>query len=265
MVDGPRAPLFVPADRPDRIAKAAGTRADAVICDLEDAVAADAKAAARDGLVLPTDGPAMIVRINAAGTSWHAADVDKVRRLEPAAVMLPKCETATIVAEVVSALGGCPVIALIESGLGLANAREIARVPGIRCLAFGSIDYAADLNCSHLREILLPARHELVIASRAAGLSAPLDGVTTQIDDDAAVQSDAAHARSIGMGGKMTIHPKQTEHVLRAFAPDAAQISWARRVLQAPDGASRIDGEMVDAPVRARARAICAEADRLGL
>lgn len=259
MVTAIRAPLFVPASRPQRFARAAASGADAVILDLEDAVAADAKEAARAALdVAFTDLP-VIVRINAHGTQWHGADLAAVAALKPAAVILPKAGEAAAVCAVAAALGGVPVIALIESALGLANARAIAAA-GVARLAFGSVDFCADLGCAHLRDVLLPARSELVLASRLAGIAAPIDGVTVQLDDLSVSHDDAAHARALGMTGKFCIHPKQIAEVRRAFAPTQKEIDWAQRVVASGDGAVLVDGAMADGPVRIRARAILAEA-----
>lgn len=250
-----RAPLFVPANRPERFAKAAASGADAVILDLEDAVAVDAKDIARDALQVGFTDLPVLVRINAAGTAWHEADLGAVAALGCAAVILPKAEdpaTCTRVAQ----LTGRPVIALIESALGLANARAIAQAEGVMRLAFGSVDFCADLGCEHLRDVLLPARSELVLASRLAGIAAPIDGVTVQLDDMSVSSSDTTHARALGFTGKLCIHPRQIAAVLGAFAPTEQQIEWARKVLASGDGAVSVDGAMVDEPVRIRARAI---------
>ncbi|MDR5652131.1 HpcH/HpaI aldolase/citrate lyase family protein [Ruixingdingia sedimenti] len=255
-----RAPLFVPANRPERFAKAAASGADAVILDLEDAVPADAKATARDALDCGFTGLPVIVRINAAGTPWHADDLAAVARLRVAAVMLPKSEDPADLARVSAAVGK-PLIALVETGRGLTNARALAAAPGVVRIAFGSVDYCADLGCAHLREVLLPARSELVLAARLAGIAAPIDGVTTRLDDPAVTHDDAAHARALGMTGKLCIHPAQIAQVKRAFAPGEAEIDWARRVLASGDGAVSVDGAMVDEPVRIRARAILAQAE----
>ncbi|WBU63479.1 HpcH/HpaI aldolase/citrate lyase family protein [Paracoccus aerodenitrificans] len=260
LIETVRAPLFVPANRPERFAKAAASGADAVILDLEDAVADADKAAARAKLRCDfTDLPVM-VRINASATSPHEADLAAVADLKPAAVILPKAELPSEI-EAVSRQTDVPVIALIESALGLANARAIAGVDGAVRLAFGSIDYCADLGCEHLRDILLPVRTELVLASRLAGIAAPIDGVTAQLDDPRISHDDARHARDLGMTGKLCIHPKQIDAVKRAFAPTPAEIDWAERVLAAGDGAVSVDGAMVDAPVRIRARAILSRRD----
>lgn len=253
-----RAPLFVPANRPERFVKAAASGADAVILDLEDAVAPDAKDAARAALRKDFTRLSVIVRINAIGTPAHAADVAAIAALRPAAVILPKSEDAASV-QVVAQAVGVPLIALVESAVGLANVRQIAAAPGVHRLAFGSVDFCADLGCAHLREVLLPARSELVLASRLAGIAAPIDGVTVQLDDLSVSHGDAAHARALGMTGKLCIHPKQIFEVKRAFAPSVAEIDWASRVLASGDGAVAVDGAMVDEPVRIRARAILAQ------
>lgn len=257
MVATLRAPLFVPADRPERFAKAAASGADAVIVDLEDAVAPERKDQARSALMgLPGRVP-VIVRINAAGTPWHDADLLALRGLAIAAVMLPTAEDVATVAAVASSLSGkAPIIALIESAKGLSEARRIAALPGVVRLAFGSVDFCVDLGMDHLREALLPARLELVLASRLAGIAAPIDGVTTNFNDLALVRDDACHARALGMRGKLCIHPRQVAEVTRAFAASKAEMDWARRVLVAGDGAVAVDGAMVDEPVRQRARQI---------
>lgn len=258
MVAATRAPLFVPANRPERFAKAAISGADAVILDLEDAVAADAKDLARAALDKGFASLPVIVRVNAHGTPWHLADLAAAAALRPAAVVLPKAESASVTAQVISALGGVPVIALIESAAGLANVHAIARA-GVARLAFGSVDFCADLGCEHLREVLLPCRSALVLASRLAGIAAPIDGVTVRLDDLHLSAEDAAHARALGMTGKLCIHPKQIAPVRAAFAPSEAELDWARRVLASGDGAATLDGAMVDEPVRLRARAVLAQ------
>ncbi len=177
--------LFVPADRPERFVKAFGAGADAVILDLEDAVATDRKDAARESILRIRDKLAsppcpVVVRINPPGQMAHEADLRAVASLPLAAVMLPKAEMPEIVTAV-AATTGHPVMALIESARGLAAARAIAQT-GAR-LVFGSIDFAADIGCAHSREALLAARSELVIASRLAGQAAPIDGVTVEVRD----------------------------------------------------------------------------------
>ncbi|MCC7319679.1 MAG: CoA ester lyase [Rubellimicrobium sp.] len=263
MVGHVRAPLFVPANRPERFARAAASGADAVILDLEDAVPPPDKDRARGALGTGFTDLPVLVRLNAAGTPWHGADVAAAAGLALAAVILPKAEDPALCARLADATGK-PVIALIESARGIANARAIAAAGGVVRLAFGSVDFCADLGCRHLREVLLPVRLELVLASRLAGIAAPLDGVTVRLDDPLAAGDDADHARALGMTGKLCIHPAQVDPVLRAFAPTPAEVDRARRILAAGEGAVRVDGEMVDEPVRIRARAILAQAGQAG-
>lgn len=253
------APLFVPANRPDRFEKAAQSGADAIILDLEDAIATDSKNDARAALRCDFTDLPVIIRINPAGTPWHDADLAAVLTLPVAAVLLPKAEAgATLTATAGKLAGHAPVIALIETARGIASARAVATTPNIARLAFGSVDYCADLDCAHLREILLPARCEMVLAARLAELPAPIDGVTTALDDMSVTASDAEHARALGMTGKLCIHPKQIDVVKRGFAPTAAELDWARRVLASGDGAVSVDGAMVDEPVRIKARTLLA-------
>lgn len=256
------APLFVPADRPERFAKAALSGADAIIIDLEDAVAPARKALARAELcrrgVLPQNIP-LYVRLNARATPWHAEDMAAVAGLDVAGVILPKTESPADVQAVAALLKGREIIALLESAAGLAAARQIAGAGATTRLAFGSIDFCADLGMAHTREALLLARCELVLASRLGGLPAPLDGVTASLGDGQLAEEDARYAAALGFGGKLCIHPAQIAPVKRGFEPSEAEMAWAERVLAAADaGAAAIDGAMVDAPVRARARRILA-------
>lgn len=264
-VDTIALPLFVPADRPERLAKAVAAGPDAVIADLEDAVAPDAKTAARERLAealagLPAGTP-LLLRINAKGTAWHAHDVAAAAGLPLAAIVLPKAESGTDILRVAGETG-LPVVALVESARGIDRIDEVA---GAACrLAFGSIDYAADLAIGHTRQALAHARARIALASRLAGLPAPIDGVTAAVHDLGLLADDCAHAREMGFAGKLLIHPAQIAPARAAFLPSAVEMDWARRVLQAaPEkGAFMLDGAMVDAPVLARARQILARAPR---
>ena len=250
------APLFVPGDRPHLFAKAAASEADAIILDLEDAVAPAAKADARSALSTTFTDLPVIVRINALGTTWFADDLEAVLSLPIAAVMLPKADLQATSETVIAFGGAFPVIALVETARGLSEARQVASMPGVDRLAFGSIDFAADLGADHGREALLSARHELVFASRLGSLSAPLDGVTVSLTDIDGIQSDAHHARSLGFGGKLCIHPAQVKPVISGFEPSAKEVDWARRVIACGDGVATLDGTMIDPPVKARAYAV---------
>ncbi|WP_043836453.1 HpcH/HpaI aldolase/citrate lyase family protein [Muricoccus aerilatus] len=260
MNGAPIVPLFVPGDRPERFEKAASSGADAVIIDLEDAVAPERKEAARRAAATASLALPVFVRVNAAGTPWHAEDLAALSGAALAGVILPKAEDPAALATLRALLPDeGVVVALVESARGLAGTRELARAAGR--LAFGSMDYAADLGCAHTREALLTARSELVLASRLAGLPAPLDGVTAAIGDEALTEADARHAAELGFGGKLLIHPRQVAPALRGFAPGEEEVAWARRVLASEgDGAVKVDGAMIDAPVRMRAERILARA-----
>ncbi|MFI5611034.1 HpcH/HpaI aldolase/citrate lyase family protein [Amycolatopsis sp. NPDC051903] len=256
--------LFVPGNRPDRFAKAAASGADAVLCDLEDAVAPDAKSAARDAVVGWVRSEPAVVRVNAADTPWHAADLAALRGLPGVlAVVLPKA-SPDAVAATASALGEVPVWALIETARGIRDADAIASVAAR--LVFGNVDFGLDAAVTATgpdeRELLY-ARSRLVIASRAADLPAPLDGVTTDLDDPAAAATAARLSRNLGFGGKLCLHPKQVAAVREAFAPSAEELAWARSVVEAAgssEGAAvRVDGQMIDRPRLELARRLLAE------
>jgi citrate lyase subunit beta/citryl-CoA lyase len=250
--------LFVPGDRPDRFGKATAAGADIVIVDLEDAVSPSRKDAARSALrAAAVNWSQLMIRINGTTTSFHDEDLALVAELGPAAIMVPKAEDADAFNRLP---GNVPAIALIESARGLANARNLAALEGVARLAFGSIDFCADLGCAHEPEPLLFARSELVLASRLAGIPAPLDGVTSNIHDAPLVEIEARHARTLGMGGKLCIHPAQIAPCRAGFRPSDAEIAWARSILvDSGSGVATVGGQMVDAPVRRRAEAILAQ------
>jgi citrate lyase beta subunit len=197
-----------------------------------------------------------VVRVNGAGTEWHTEDLAAVRgKSGVRAVMLPKADDVDVVAGVVAALRGMPVFALVESARGIREADAIAEVPGVTRLVFGNVDFGLDAGTTvsdvDERELLY-ARSRLVVASRAAGLAAPIDGVTTNLDDPAEAAVAARRARHLGFGGKLCLHPRQIGPVTAAFSPDEAELAWARRVLAAAGdsagAAVRVDGQMIDRP-----------------
>jgi citrate lyase subunit beta/citryl-CoA lyase len=254
--------LFVPGDRPDRFAKAVATGAAAVVCDLEDGVAPSAKRTARAAVAHWLSEHRAYVRINGADTPWHAEDVAAVaERPELLGVMLPKAETG---ADFHALPPGIGVIPLIETAIGVQNAPAIAAAPGVQRLAFASIDFALDAGTAESDEALLYARSRLVLASRAARIAPPLDGVTADLDDPEVTAAAARRARQLGFGGKLCVHPGQVAPVVAAFAPSDEDIAWAREVIDATatsNGAAiRVGGRMVDKPELQRARRIIAAA-----
>jgi len=201
------------------------------------------------------------LRINACDTEGHADDLALLALPGVAGVLLPKAEDAERVRGVAAHLRpGVPLMPLVESALGVWNAREVAGADGVSRLAFGSIDFQLDTGIVGDREELLYARSRLVLASRVAGRLAPVDGVTTSLDDEVVLAADVAAARRLGFGGKLCIHPKQVATVNAGFRPPAAELEWARRVVAAAraagDNAVRVDGKMVDKPVIERAQAL---------
>jgi len=257
----PRTYLFVPGNRPERFAKALASGADAIVLDLEDAVAPAAKDEAREAVArwaadLPGDEARsrIVVRVNEAGTPAFDADVQLLRAAALPLVMLPKAESAAQVLAVEQALPGAQVLALIESARGIAAAHEVAAAPAVQRLVFGTLDYALDLDLDIAEHAdgLAHAASVIAIASRVAGLPPPVAGVTPQLDDDARLRGDVAWARRHGFGAKLCIHPRQVAAVHDALAPSPAALEWARRVIAADadsPGAAQLDGRMIDRPV----------------
>jgi len=180
------------------------------------------------------------------------------------AVVVPMADDPAALARLHARLGrDVEIVALIETACDVVRAVEVASTPGVSRLAFGHLDFAADIDSSIEDEAMLMARSSLVVASRAAGLPGPVDGVTTALDDPAVSGADAARARRLGFPGKPCIHPSQVGAVNAAFTPNVDEIAWAHRIIEASTagGAVRVDGHMVDAPVIIKARAILARAE----
>jgi len=282
----PRSYLFVPADRPERIDKALASGADAVIVDLEDAVAPGAKGAAREALVTwleqgshgpvaadvtqhqrePVNQPALLVRVNSTSTAWFEDDLQACAHPAIQGLVLPKAERVDELARVTAALPGRALLPLVETAAGMDGARALAGAPSVQRLVFGSLDFQADLDIEDDGDALLLFRSHLVWMSRLGGIAAPVDGVTTNLQDPAVTAADARRARALGFGAKLCIHPRQVKAVHEAFMPSADQLDWARRVLAAAQAAGgsavAVDGKMVDAPVLLRARALLGSAER---
>jgi citrate lyase subunit beta / citryl-CoA lyase len=255
--------LFVPGDRPDRFDKALNSGAEETICDLEDGVAPERKSAARDAIAgWLGDQRSAWVRINGVATQWHAEDVAALAgQAGLRGVLLPKAESAEALLRLRAELGPTvDLIALIETAVGIHRAIDIAGCDAVDRLAFGSLDYALDINADGSDDSLLLARSTLVIASRVAGKPAPIDGATTTLDDPTLLRHEAGRAAGLGFGGKLCVHPSQLAPVAEAFRPSEDDIAWARRVVEATSsggsGASALDGVMIDEPVMERARRI---------
>lgn len=261
--------LFVPATQPERLPKALASGADLVIADWEDAVAPADKERARTALAdalatLPAPQRArLLVRINSEGTPWFAADLQALAQLTAqglAGAVVPKAERAQTLQAVAQAAGPqAALVPLVESVAGLAAAEALAAAPQVARLAFGHLDFQVDagMACADDEQELLPVRMALVLASRRAGLAAPIDGVTVDTRNPERMGRDAERARRMGFGGKLCIHPAQVPVLHAAFDPDEAAVTHAQRVRQALEqaggGVCVLDGRMVDAPVLAQA------------
>ena len=261
----PRTYLFVPGNRAERFGKALASGADAVVLDLEDAVAADAKDTAREaiaqwaGSASQTERERIVVRVNDAASAWLAADLRLLRSAGLSTVMLPKAESEEQVRQVCADLPGARVLALIETAVGVAQVDAVATASGVTHLVFGTLDFALDLDLdiTDHSDGLAHAAARIALASRLAGLAPPVAGVTPQLDDEARLLADLAFSRRHGFGAKLCIHPKQIAPLHAALTPTDEAIAWARRVLAADassPGASRLDGRMVDRPVVLQAR-----------
>lgn len=265
-----RSLLFVPGHRPDRFVKALATAAGAVILDLEDAVAPQDKAAAREHVrafvqqAEPAQRARLLVRINPLDSPEHTGDLQALRSLRdhpPAGVVLPKASDVDTLVAVAEAAGpGVALLPLIESADGWAQVDALARAPGALRLVFGHLDFQLDMGMAadEAQTELMPVRLALVAASRRAGLAPPVDGITPDVGDAAACDTETRRALRLGFGGKLCIHPRQVALVHVAFAPSAAERDWAQRVLAANQTAQgavfQFEGRMVDAPVLAQAR-----------
>lgn len=263
----PRSLLAVPAGNPRYLRSALRRPADAVMPDLEDAVAPDAKEQARSEILRILADPAtvdasLMVRVNDPcgdlGRRDLAALAPHTGRL--AAVVVPKSGAGSVAA--VLGLLAVPVVALIETAAGVEEAYDIARQDHVVGVLFGSVDYTAELVSRggwHVRD--LHWTKSRIVNAAAAGGAWVLAGPWTALDDEPGLRAEIEADRALGFAGKLCIHPAQVDVVNEAFAPSREQRDWARRVLDAlgpagDAGAVRIDGQMIDRPLIAQARHI---------
>ncbi|WP_166845347.1 CoA ester lyase [Isoptericola sp. BMS4] len=272
--------LFCPADRPDRYAKALD-RADAVILDLEDAVAVGRKEAARAALVGTALDPArVVVRVNAVGTPDHDADLAALARTTYRTVMLPKADGHFV--GPLLAPDGAPyaVVALCETAAGVLAAPALAARPDVVALAWGAEDLVASLGGTSsrgadglYRDVARHARSAVLLAAAASGKAA-IDAVHLDLDDLDGLRDEALDAAACGFAATMCVHPSHVPVLRAAYAPSQAEVERAREVLaaaagrtaaltEAEDGTPGADpgvltvgGQMVDAPALRHAEAV---------
>lgn len=279
--------LFAPGNHPRRVEKALSLEADAVILDLEDACPVAEKVATREVVVAACQqsrtGLAYI-RVNATTTEWGYADLVAVVRKGVDGIMLPKVETADelraadwVIANLEKERGLTPgaidLLPIIETAKGITNLRAIATAgTRTRRISFGAGDFTLDVAMAWTRNEaeLLPYRSECVLASRAAGLEAPLDTVWAELKDMDGFRASAVHVKNLGFQGKMCIHPDQVGIVNEVFAPTAAEVEWSRKAVaafaeaeKAGSASIQLEGKFIDYPIVYRAQRIVALAERI--
>lgn len=260
-----RSALFVPATRIDRIEKALATGADAVIVDLEDAVAVEAKVQARNDLATFLSAHHDIelwVRVNGAQTPWFDDDLCLCERFRQiTGVMLPKAEHPEQIARIYSKTGRA-VYPIIESAKGIAAIPDIAKAQGVARLSFGALDLGVDLGLENGSEgatfLLNQMRVQLVVQSRVAGIGAPLDGVYPNFKDTEGLRQSMTFTKGMGFAGALCIHPSQVEVIHSVMNFSEEEIRWAKAVLAKYEetglAAFAFEGQMVDMPVIERAK-----------
>jgi citrate lyase subunit beta/citryl-CoA lyase len=280
-----RSYLFAPGDNEKLLGKVFNAGADAVVLDLEDAVAPDRKAVARqmvaDALEQVDNLLQLYVRINAVTTEFWRDDVQAVVHANLHGLRVAKAESVEQLREISIeldeaehraglAVGKIRLTPTIESAVGLLAVPEMARHPRVESFCFGAADFCYDLGIEtdETESQTLFARSQLVLHSRAAGIQPPIAAVHTQLKDLDGLRATTAAARRLGFFGRSCIHPSQLATIHGVFTPTAEQIAQARAVLaafeQADSAALKMaDGQFIDRPIVERARAIIALAEML--
>ena len=282
-----RSLLFVPGNHPRKVAKVFAAGADAVILDLEDAVAIAEKVAARSAVAAALDNerPCLaFIRVNAMITEFCYGDLVSVVRKGLDGIVLPKVEAPwqlNAADWLIGALeraaglkpGGIDLVPIIETGAGVALVREIAAAgTRVRRLAFGAGDYSVDMNLAWTRDEaeMAHARASIAVASRAAGLEPPIDTVFADLRDGDGFTASARRALAAGFQGKMCIHPDQVKLANAVFTPSDEEVARAREIVAAFTAAEaagsasiQLDGQFIDYPIVERARRLLATMARI--
>lgn len=277
-----RSVLYIPGSKERALEKAQGLAADAIIFDLEDAVAPDEKANAREllasTLARADYGPrGKLVRINGFDTEWGEKDLDVIALARPEAILLPKVNGAADIEALARKLDAraetaeTTIWAMMETPLGILNAQAIAAAPRMAGFVMGTNDLAKELNC-RFRADRLPMQMALqtcLMAARAAGIVA-VDGVYNAFKDEDGLRAECEEGRDLGFDGKSLIHPAQLEIANKVFAPDAAALDLARRQIAAFDAAMAegqavavVDGKIVENLHIVTARSVLARAEAI--
>ena len=271
-----RSALYIPASKTRALDKARGLPVDAILFDLEDAVAPDEKPAARQTLAdaFGEGGyglRARIVRVNGLDTVWGRDDLAAVAKMKPDGVLVPKVNRPGDIDAVVAAVPGVPVWAMMETPLGILNAAAICAHPALVGFVIGTNDLAKDLGtrAGQRREPMIYALGACMMAARAHGVVA-IDGVYNAFKDDAGLSEECAQGRDMGFDGKSLIHPAQVAIANAAFGPSDADIALAERQIAAfseaeaaGQGVAVVDGRIVENLHVATARATLAKAEAI--
>ncbi len=272
-----RSALYMPASNARAIAKARTLDCDVVILDLEDAVAPEEKAAARDRVVeaVREDGfgaRELVVRVNGLDTPWYADDIAAIRAIGVDALLVPKVSSVADLLAVRASLGenGSPIWAMIETCaaiLALPALSAAAAETRLIALIAGTNDLAKEMRCrlGADRMPLIPALTATIMAARAAGIVA-LDGVCNALDDPPRFAAECAQGMTLGFDGKTLIHPSQIDAANASFGPSEEELAWARKIVaafqdskNANKGAIRLNGQMIERLHLADAEAMLAQ------
>ena len=278
-----RSMLYMPGANARALEKAKTLPADSLILDLEDAVAPDAKAAARKQVIEAVKGGGygkreLVIRMNSLDTGWGHEDVLALANAGAHAILIAKVESAEQVRHVEALLeeykapGDLALMAMIETPMGVLNAAEIARAtPRMICLVMGTSDLAKDLHAAHTRERLpmLTSLGLCLLAARANRI-AIVDGVHLDLADDEGFAYACKQGRELGFDGKTLIHPKQVDGANKAFAPSAEEVAWSKKIIAAHaeaeakgEGVVLVDGKLIENLHVENAHRLVALADRI--
>lgn len=268
-----RSVLYIPGSKERALEKARGLAADAIIFDLEDAVAPSEKENARSTLAreLAAGGYGYrrrIVRINGLDTPWGPEDVAAVQSMDCDAILVPKVDSPASVSAIATLAPGVPVWCMAETPRSIFNALDIADMPEVEGFVLGTNDLAKDIGCvtGGDRAAMMTALQTCVLAASAAGIAC-VDGVYNAFKDTDGLEAECKQGRALGMDGKSLIHPAQIETSNRVFAPSGAAVELATRQIEAfetaeanGEGVAVLDGSIVENLHMVAARSVLAKA-----
>ncbi len=276
-----RSMLYMPGSNTRALEKAKGLAADALILDLEDAVAPDAKEEARANVCAAAGGYGkreVLIRVNGLGTAWGQADIAAAAKSEAHGILIPKVESADMVRQVeaimdaAGATASMAIWCMIETPMGVLKVQEIAAAsPRLGGFVMGTSDLAKDMRCLHttLRLPFMAAFNMSVMAARAYGL-AVLDGVYLDLSDDEGFKASCLQGRELGFDGKTLIHPKTIGMANAAFGPTEKEVEWSKTIIQAHEDALKegkgvvvVDGKLIENLHVVTAKELVAQAEAI--